>query len=208
MGRHDWYRTPDWSEEAEADFEARLARARKHNQTQYLRIKGHALLRAGEVEAARELWMRILEYEHAFDHASALESLGELADGNDLDEAIHWFRRLVRDHPDLQATTGTGHISLAEVLLDRDRAGNADEAADLLATWAELDEPPLPSSVFRWHLAALEVAEERGQPDEVQRCARVCLDMLAAPSVSPAHPELGAVHVTPQLRARLTGLAG
>jgi hypothetical protein len=74
----DWFRSREWSPEAQADFEARLARARPYNRAQYMRIKGLALADAGEKRGARQLWERVLESTEEFataQQASALEHL-------------------------------------------------------------------------------------------------------------------------------------
>ena len=57
----EWFRSGDWSPEAQEDFEARLKRARSHSRPQYLRIKGLALQQAGEVAGARQMWNRVLD---------------------------------------------------------------------------------------------------------------------------------------------------
>ena len=76
----DWFRSPDWSPIAQAEFEARLSRARPYNRAQYLRIKGLALAEAGEKRGARQLWERVLESTEELattQQASALEHLGD-----------------------------------------------------------------------------------------------------------------------------------
>ena len=73
---HDWFRSPDWSSEAQQDFEQRLRRARAYNRPQFLRIKGLALADAGEAEGARELWLRVLE---STDKLAGLQQSGPIA---------------------------------------------------------------------------------------------------------------------------------
>ena len=71
------FRSPDWREEARGDFEQRLRRARPYNRAQYLRINGLALSEVGEVQGARQLWLRVLEGTDdpgRAQHAGALES--------------------------------------------------------------------------------------------------------------------------------------
>lgn len=76
----EWFRSPGWSEADRADFEARLARSRKYNRAQYLRIKGLALSGAVEVAGARGLWLRVLADDGEFamlEGFTALEHLGD-----------------------------------------------------------------------------------------------------------------------------------
>ncbi len=103
----DWFRTPDWADTAQEDFEQRLSRARSHNRSQYLRIKGLALRDAGKREAAKGLWLRILADQegYPFEQATTKELLGDIARGVDNAEAESYYRRLLAEHPDLNGTT-------------------------------------------------------------------------------------------------------
>src|SRR5438128_1768759 len=118
----EWFRSPSWSEADRAEFEARLARSRKYNRAQYLRIKGLALRDAGEIEAARELWTRVLSDDGEFstmEGFTTLEHLGDSYIQEDPTLAEYYYRRLLNDNPALKSTTMTQHIKLAELLIRR-----------------------------------------------------------------------------------------
>jgi len=118
----DWLRSPDWSPDAQSDFEARLSRARPYNRAQYMRIKGLALADAGEKCGARHLWERVLESTEELatsQQASALEHLGDSYAKDDPAAAEDYFRRLLAEHPSLNGTSHTVEISLAELLIDK-----------------------------------------------------------------------------------------
>jgi hypothetical protein len=145
----DWFRSPDWSADAREDFEQRLRRARIYNRAQYLRIKGLALADAGEVAAARELWLRVVEDtdELAGGHkAGALEHLADSYSAEDSPIAETYYRRLLTEHPSLNGTTATQHIKLAELLLNRGSPRDLNEAAELLIRWADETHLPLPNA--------------------------------------------------------------
>jgi hypothetical protein len=94
----DWFRSPDWSPDAQSDFEARLMRARPHNRAQYMRIKGLALADVGETLGARQLWERVLASTDELatsQRASAMEHLGESHAQDDPATAEGYFRRLL-----------------------------------------------------------------------------------------------------------------
>jgi hypothetical protein len=112
----EWFRQPDWDADARAEFESRLSRARPHNRPQHLRIKALALRDAGDRGSAVELLERLLgSYATSLDAAFAAELLGDIArDEGRSSDAARWYRTsLARG---TNATSGTAHISLAEVL--------------------------------------------------------------------------------------------
>jgi hypothetical protein len=57
----EWFRSGDWSSDAQQDFETRLGRARARNRAQYLRIKAVALIDAGNLDAATSLLRRVVD---------------------------------------------------------------------------------------------------------------------------------------------------
>jgi len=76
----DWFRSPAWQPNDQAEFEQRLARARSANRPQYLRIKALALRDVGNVDAARDLHSRVAgeAAAPASEVAFAHEALGDL----------------------------------------------------------------------------------------------------------------------------------
>lgn len=207
----EWFRSKAWDEHARAEFESRLARARHYNRAQYLMIKGSALHDAGEIEAARGLWQRVLEDagEFATLHGfSALEQLGDSYAADDPPLAEHYYRRLIADNPKLNMTTATQHIKLAELLIHRGTGGDLAEANELLSTWCEEVEIPFPNAHFRWNLAVISLAEALGDPDEARSAARRALALAARGSAFSRHPDVGLVRVDRRTLKRLRRLAG
>src|ERR1700730_16315658 len=59
----DWFRKQSWSQDDQADFWRRLARAREYNRAQYVFIQGHTLMEAGP-----EYWTdAITLFDHVID---------------------------------------------------------------------------------------------------------------------------------------------
>ena len=131
----DWFRSPTWQPNDQAEFERRLARARPANRPQYLRIKALALRDAGKVDAARHLFARVASETAApaSEVAFAHEALGDLhrAAGG-LRQAAAEYRLALEVAPTLSGTSGEVQLSLGEVLLETDAAGGAAEVATLL----------------------------------------------------------------------------
>lgn len=94
----DWYRSPDWDPADQRLFDEKLQRARAWNRPQYRRIKGLALLEAGDDrrrDAGRNLFRRVID-EHPDavpDLVVVRNALGRsLAREGDLEGAIEQLR--------------------------------------------------------------------------------------------------------------------
>lgn len=134
----DWFRLSAWDEQARSDFERRLSRSRPYNRAQYLRIKGLALDEAGNTDGARELWERVLLDEGEFAEMegwAASEHLGDSFSDEDTDRAVAHYRHSMENNPQLNMTTGTQHIKIAELLTRRGTPEDVAEAAELLRRW-------------------------------------------------------------------------
>ena len=192
----DWFRSPEWSATAQADFEARLKRSRDWNHAQYIRIKGLALEKAGLLQPARNLWQRILDLDlgHDFEKASTLEHLGDSYRDTEPERATHFYRRLLNEHPTLNGTTATVEIALAELEMAKGPRADTKEALALLHSFLERDTSQFPNVLFRWHLVLIDIAEATGDKETVQRAARTALALAARGPVFPRHKDVGVVH--------------
>lgn len=206
----EWFRSPGWSEADRAAFEARLAKSRKYNRAQYLRIKGLALRDAGEVGGARELWTRVLSDDGEFstmEGFTTLEHLGDSYVDDDPTLSEYYYRRLLNDNPALKSTTMTQHIKLAELLIRRGDGKALEEAAELLVQWPEVARIPFPSAHFRWNLAVIDLADKTGDRQTAVEAARRALELADRGPVFPRHKTVGVVDAEHQTLARLKRLA-
>lgn len=206
----DWFRSPDWSPQAQHDFEARLVRARPYNRAQYMRIKGLALSEAGEQRHARDLWERVLQSTEelsAGQQAPALEHLGDSYVREDAATAENYYRRLLAEYPTLNGTSHTVEISLAELLIGKGDRASMEEALALLNSFLERGTSQFPSVLFRWHLALISIAQATGEKETVQRAARTALDLASRGPVFPRHKDVGVVDADAKTLRRLRKLA-
>jgi hypothetical protein len=206
----DWFRSPLWTDEARADFETRLARARAGNRPQYLRIKAIALREVGLIEPARELLMRVAEQPdvHGFEVALVQELLGDLAVlRREPDQAEPFYRWVLTEWPTLNGTSGDVEISLAELLIRRDRDPERSEAQALLSSWMARDGLKFDSSLFRWHLALIALAEQPDDRETIQRAARTALTLASRGRQFPKHGDIGLVRTDDGTLSRLEQLA-
>ena len=176
------------------------------DRTQYTHIKGIALREAGQVAAARTLWLRILENDlgHEFERASTIEHLADSYFSEDSTTAEQYYRRLLTEHPTLNGTTATAEIALAELLIDK---GDHEEALELLNSFLERDTAQFPNVLFRWHLALIRIAEATGDRETVQRAARTALGLAGRGPVFPRHKTVGIVTADARTMKRLRKLA-
>ena len=205
----DWFRSRGWGEADRADFEARLARSRRYNRAQYMRIKGLALWHPGEIDGARGLWVRVLADDGEFSKMegfAALEHLGDSYIDDNPMLAEDYYRRLLADNPGLKSTTATQHIKLAELLIRRGDEQDLKEAAQLLIQWPEVARIPFPNAHFRWNLAVIDLAEATGDRETAVEAARRALDLADRGPVFPRHKTAGIVHADHQTLERLKRL--
>lgn len=203
----EWFRSPEWTEQARAEFGQRLRRARPTSRAQYLRIKGLALAGAGNNDGAIELLRRVTaEYpDEWIQVAPAYESLGALlrAEG-DLAGAEAALRSAIEASPTLNATTGEVRIALGEVVLESG-ASRADEVAQLLAE--SRDDGQLNTTVFRWNVLSARLAALRGDAEAARIAAEGALALVDAPPQFARHPTVGIARPSDELLAELERLA-
>lgn len=206
----EWYRWPDWSPADQVDFEARLKRSWSSNRHQYLRIKGLALAADGQTDAAKALFLRVLDSEDEFSElskAGALENLADLHMHSDPAEAERYLRRLLAEYPTLNATTGMAEVTLAEILVKRRNQSSVIEAMELLRAWVARDRSPFPINMFRWHLVLIDAAEIMGDRETARSSARTALELVEMGPVFPRHKTVGVVHAEAKTLKRLKKLA-
>lgn len=191
----DWFRSPDWTEEAQAEFERRLARARAYNRPQYLRIKGLSLLAAGEISAARELWERVLNEPERrwFEEAMTTEHLADSYSSSNPARAVSLYRRVSELSPTLSGTSGTHQIKLAALLLETGADSVLREVGELLEWWVENAQVPFYSAHFDWNIAYVKWARRLGDHDSARAGAQRALDLMSRGPAFSRHPTVGLV---------------
>lgn len=205
----DWYRSGSWTSDEQAEFEHRLSRARPHNRPQYLAIKGGALFRAGEVDAARELWGRVLDDPQSswVDHASVTEQLADSYYAESPELAAQYFRKVSELSPTLSGTSGTHQIRLAQLLLDTGSPADLAEVGELLSTWINEADSPMPEDHFIWSIAHIKWAIAWGDGESARAGALRALELASLGPVFVQHPTVGLVQADESTLAWLRSLA-
>ena len=203
----DWYRSAEWGPIAIQEFEERLQRSRSYSRPQYLKIKAFVLVQAGHIEAGKSLFERVVdEYPDSFHTGAALEGLGDLlwAQG-EMHRAEQAYRRLLREFPDLNGTTGEARLALGEVLAEL-YGGDAVEEARALLRESE-KEIRSNATLFRALLLSARVAEAAGDSAlQVSEASRA-LELLDAGPQLPHKPTIGVPKPTGAQLADLRRLA-
>jgi len=206
----DWFRGSAWDPASREDFERRLARARPSNRSQYIRIKALALAAAGQPDAARNLFERVIrEHKDSLDCRASVEHLADLARGQGDDANAEAYRELLTSWPDLNATSGMAEVSLAELLLKRGNRDEAQEALRLLQSAMQRRSAlQLNANLFRWHLALIRAAEAIGDGATVKKAAGTALRLADRGPQFPRHPDVGVVRAEPKTIQWLRERAG
>lgn len=213
MADDEWYRSGDWTPEAQETFRRRLGRARTDSRPQYLALKGHALHEAGEVVAARSLWREVLDHPadegYELDRLRALDALARsLAEDEPADpvEAEQRFREMIARNPRRQ-WSDMQYVGLAELLIDRGREADLAEADALLRDWRHHTRTPFPAMYFRWNLAVIGLAEATGDRNRARHAAREALDLASRGPAIPRLKSAGVVHADDDVLDRLRQIA-
>lgn len=206
----EWFRSPAWDDEARADFEVRLSRAHKTNRQQYLVLKAAKLRSVGNVEAAHELLQRVIGESDGYllELITAWQHLAELAaERGDRATAVGLYRRILAEGPDVSGTDGDVEVALAELLLDTGSDEDRAEASELLQSWVTKGGIKFNSSQFRWHLAAIRVAQAFDDREAVRRSAIGALELAGHGPQLARHKNVGLVQTDHATLQRLWRLA-
>lgn len=200
----EWYRSPDWTAEAQAHFENKLRRAREWSRPQYLRIKALSLLEASDhegQEAGRELLRRVLrEYaDNGLEVVFAHELLGRAyRRARKYPEAEGHFRAcigLCESRGTRSGTSGLCDLTLVELILETAETAKYAEADAFLDYLAEHPEHlPFNGDIFRFYAARARLAHRLAQPEKAASYAEVALNFagIKEPQLS-RHPTIGLV---------------
>jgi tetratricopeptide (TPR) repeat protein len=208
----EWFRSPDWSPQAEEEFQQRLARARDFNRSQYLRIKALALVEHGgkaEARGARELLVRVIEgYPESGDVVMAHEHLAELdvREGQRSSAKAH-YRMALRLSPE-RHVYGDAALRLPELLLEDGGEDQRDEARSLLDVITTSD-LVFASQRFRYAVARARLARASGDKVEARQYAEDALRETARDTPDfPRHPTVGLVDADRKVLKEMGKLAG
>ncbi len=193
MGRHDWYRSTEWSSEIEAAFFRKLGRAR--DKRQYLRIQAAHLVKAHPDVALRLLGEYFRFGEH-FDLAQAFvdQAQAHLALG-DIEAALASYERALDRERVYPNVTTQAYLEFALLVVKKRKAPLYSRVLDELNR--RRDEPLFPIDRYRLHGARALILKQLNRDKEATQSAE-----LAAKAAGETHsglrnhPKLGLVEQT------------
>jgi predicted negative regulator of RcsB-dependent stress response len=213
--RDAWYRSDEWDEAAQTEFETRLRRSKPLNRVQYRRIKAIGLLDSGDTTkqaAGRDLLEQVIADRDAYSHervtAYCLLAAHEQETGK-LDDAERHLRTVLEMMSDgnRSGSTQLEEVRLAEILLTRGGPGELAEAQDLLDGTRQ-SPPLLMRDRFRMSIAGVKVALALKDKRRAAEWASDALNLAAAAhSGLRNHPDLGLVATDGRTRTWLTTIA-
>ena len=205
----DWFRSPSWSETARVEFERRLARARKSNRPQYLRIQAGHLAESGlHSEALSLLDRAATDYDDRvqvaqiqLQRAEALDALGQVA------LALDAFRATLKAEAEFPGVVTAARLRFPLFVVRRNLKDLFGEMVDLL----DHSRPGLVFPVEHFEEAAARalIAVGRGDADSARSFAKAALASAAVTSsgLGGAKSELGLVSDDHPLLAQLREIA-
>ncbi|WP_138983754.1 hypothetical protein [Brachybacterium paraconglomeratum] len=205
----DWYRTPGWTLVDQEHFERKLRRAHKESRTQYLRIKGLALERAGVTDAARSLLLRaaVEAGKNHFEESAALENLADSLFDDEPAESERLLRRVIEINPTMNGTSDMADVHLAQLLIRQGTPEALGEARELLDSWDARDAGVFPAQLFQAAVARARWNEAASRPAAAANWAARALEIAGVESPFESAPGLAVRELDDGLAAWLTELA-
>ena len=198
-----------------ADFEARLARARAHNQPQYLRIKGSALIQADDPAAQAvglDLLQRVLaeDTDSVIDIPIAHDVLGDYyRRRGELDRAIDEYEAAIATATRGEVRsggTGIEELDIAEVLIQRGAPGDYEAAERLLRSDQLVSQRHFNRTIFRIHVARARLDAKLGRDPRDAANRALATASIADPQL-PRHPDVGLVDADDETLSEMRVLA-
>lgn len=158
MTSEDWYRNKEWSKEVEAQFFAKLKRARRKEQ--YLRIQASTIAR-NYPDVALMLLEQYFSLDDDFDHAQAYCDMASafLAKG-EVQKAVQSYGKALEREAEFPKLKTDAYI-LYPLTIVENKLDNLYQSANEILE-AHQDRLMFPIDYFRWHAAKAIIAADSG----------------------------------------------
>ena len=158
MTSEDWYRNKEWSKEVEAQFFAKLKRARRKEQ--YLRIQASTIAR-NNPDVALMLLEQYFSLDDDFDHAQAYCDMASafLAKG-EVQKAVQSYGKALEREAEFPKLKTDAYI-LYPLNIVENKLDNLYQSANEILE-AHQDRLMFPIDYFRWHAAKAIIAADLG----------------------------------------------
>ncbi len=194
----DWYRKKSWSKEDEADFFLRLGRARKDNQSQYLKIQGIELTVTDDPKlwtVAESLLLRVVNDfpSDRFNRSSSLHTLGEIEEKRrNNDKALAWYKQALAFENTHASVKTQADITFSVLAVKTNRSSEYPYIKELLEDRA--GSLSFPIEKYKVHSVLAIIAHEDGNPTTAKAHAEQAEAAVAALNSGFAnHRDLGLV---------------
>lgn len=160
---NDWFRNTEWNESIERAFDEKIARARKWNQSQYLRIQACTLASTHPAVALR-LLDRYFAMPDQCDRAQAhVDRATALLALDCVSDAIMSYEAALAHEAAHRNSLTQAYLQLPYLVATRRICERYDRALEILHT--HVDQLTFPVEHFLWHSANALIVGNRGDTD-------------------------------------------
>lgn len=211
----EWYRKQAWTEADEADFRARLGRAKKQNRPQYLRIQAGTLIASGDqyLSQAVALLDEVIEgHPHSLEISSALAQKGACLRrlGNVAGAADAYAASVARMRAVPKMQLQDGWLDYGLLVATERLSPRYSDALEVLEEFSKSSPLMLPADWFSLHASRALIFAELRRVDLATEEARLALGAMEQRHSGVAyHPTIGlSGNADRHLRERLVRIAG
>lgn len=172
MSNEEWYRNKEWTKEVEAQFFAKLKRARRKEQ--YLRIQASTIARSNP-EVALMLLEEYFSLDDDFDHAQAYCDMASafLAQG-EAQKAVRSYAKALEREAEFPKLKTDAYILYPLTIVENKMSNLYQSANEILN--AHKDRLMFPIDHFRWHAAKAIINADSGDKELASSHAASALD--------------------------------
>ncbi|MGA9797327.1 MAG: hypothetical protein WBQ17_17515 [Rhizomicrobium sp.] len=204
----DWFRKTKWDAENEADFFARLAKAKPLNRAQYLGIQAITLIELKPEIGARLADLALNDYPRDVQRARWLSCRAKCAiQLKNIDEALNFFELAIQEGRNSPNMDVGAPADFAFLVAENDLHERYDDALRVLEEFPNQNAFPL--AKFRFDASRALILSALGRGDEARNAARNALEAAAQGQTALRyHRAIGLVGNTfSQIRRRLKKIA-
>jgi tetratricopeptide (TPR) repeat protein len=175
----EWYRRKTWNKTDEEEFFAKLRRARKSGQAQYLKIQAIELIETKgklQLDAAEILLNKVLTGypDDKIERSQTLNSLGEIyVLRENYDKALDYFRQALNFEKVFPNIKTTAYLNFSETVVRTEKTELYGEAENILTEEIKKDTLKFPAQNYIMYSVLSIISEFKGDLEDAKKFAEL-----------------------------------